>query len=48
VAHDPDCRDEHAEVSRAGVGSVLLQAIRLLRERETDVKLNATVDKFVF
>jgi hypothetical protein len=73
LAHDPDRRDEHAEVSRlggvarhdpetlglkaevrelmaamrsgevsAGVGSVLLQAIRLLRELESDDRLNDT------
>ena len=31
----------------AGVGTVLLQAIRLLRELEADDKLNATTDNFV-
>lgn len=34
------------EVS-AGVGSVLLQAIRLLRELEADEKLDASVDGFI-
>jgi len=78
LAHDPDRRDEHAEVSRlggvarhdpetlglkaevrelmttmrsgevsAGVGSVLLQAIRLLRELEADERLNDTGDALI-
>jgi len=78
LAHDPDRRDEHAEVSRlggvarhdpetlglkaevrelmmamrsgevsAGVGSVLLQAIRLLRELEADERLNDTGDRLI-
>jgi len=78
LAHDPDRRDEHAEVSRlggvvrhdpetlglkaevrelmtamrsgdvsAGVGSVLLQAIRLLRELEAEENLDADSDALV-
>ena len=78
LAHDPERKFEHAEVSRlggvarhdpetlglktevrelmtamrngdvsAGVGSVLLQAIRLLRELEADERLDRTGDALI-
>ncbi len=56
--HDPETLTLKAEVCElmtamrdgdesAGVGSVLLQAIRLLRELEADDRLNAATDDFV-